>query len=312
MRNLPPLAAIRVFEAAARHENFTSAAEELGMSQAAVSYQVKSLEAWLGAPLFRRERGRVALLDNAAPVATQATAAFDLLNEAVQRIRAADEALLTISSYGTFSNRWLAPRLGGFQLDHPNLAVRLDVNDRMIDFARADVDVAIRTGQGDWPGLHSQFLMRVQYGPMASPGFVETYGPFDTPESIMASRLLSPDDRWWSRWSRHFGIADAPPAPAIRLDSQMVEGNAALAGQGIAMLDPALWSEELADGRLVQIGPAIYGQASVWIACPEHQRNQPKIKAFRDWLVREAEAHPMRAIIRLDPEDPRREVGPET
>lgn len=308
MRNLPPLAAIRVFEAAARHENFTTAAEELGMSQAAVSYQVKSLEAWLGAPLFRRERGRVALLDAAAPLATQATAAFDLLNEAVARIRTADEALLTISSYGTFSNRWLAPRLGGFQLDQPNLAVRLDVSDTLVDFARDDADVAIRVGHGDWPGLYSQFLMRVQYAPMASPAFVAVHGPFDTPSAIMASRILSPDDRWWSRWSRHFGIADAPPAPAIRLDSQMVEGSAALAGQGIAMLDPALWAEELTDGRLVQIGAAIYGQASVWIVCAEHQRNQPKIKAFRDWLVQEADAHPMRAIIRLDPDDPRREV----
>lgn len=282
------------------------------MSQAAVSYQVKALEAWLGTPLFRRERGRVALLETAAVLGTQTTAALDLLNEAVARIRAADEALLTIGSYTTFSNRWLAPRLGGFQLDQPNLAVRLDVNDRVLDFARADIDMAIRTGWGDWPGLHSQFLMRVQYAPMASPAFIETYGPFDTPDSIMASRLLSPDDRWWARWSRHFGIAEAPPSPAIRLDSQMVEGNAALAGQGIAILDPALWADELADGRLVQIGKAIYGQAAVWIVCPEHQRNQPKIKAFRDWLVREAETHPMRAIIRLDPDDPRREVDENT
>lgn len=308
MRNLPPLASIRVFEAAARHENFTSAADELGMTQAAVSYQVKSLEAWLGAPLFRRERGRVSLLDTAAPLATQATAAFDLLNDAVSRMREADDAQLAISSYGTFSNRFLATRLGGFQLDQPDLAVRLDVNDRLVDLARGDADVAIRVGRGDWPGLYSQFLMRVQYAPMASPGFVETYGPLDTPQQILASRVLSPDDRWWINWSAHFGVTDTPPVPAIRLDSQMIEGSAALAGQGIAMLDLALWADEIGDGRLVRLGPAIYGRSSVWVVCPEHQRNRPKVKAFRDWLVAEAENHPMRAIIRRDPDDPRREV----
>lgn len=309
MRDLPPLAAVRVFEAAARHENFTTAAEELGMSQAAVSYQIKSLEAWLGLPLFRRERGRVMLSEDAVPLATQTSAAFDLLNEAVARIREEDEALLTISSYGTFSNRWLAPRLGRFQLDQPDLAVRLDVNDGLVDFARDDADVAIRIGRGDWPGLYSRFLMRVQYAPMASPDFVKQFGPFDSPESIMASRILSPDDRWWINWSRHFGIPDTPPTPAIRLDSQMIEGSAALAGQGIAMLDLALWNSELTDGRLEQLGPAIYGNSSVWVVCPEHLRNQPKIKSFRDWLITEAKAHPLRSIIRLDPGDPRREVA---
>ncbi|MGJ8537613.1 MAG: LysR substrate-binding domain-containing protein [Parasphingopyxis sp.] len=308
MRTLPPLSAIRVFEAAARHQNFTNAAEELGMTQAAVSYQIKLLEHWLEAPLFQRERGRVALLDTAIPLATQATAALDLLSDAVARMREADDSQLTISSYGTFSNRWLAMRLGNFQLNQANLAVRLDVNDGLVDFARGDVDVAIRVGRGGWPGLHSQFLMRVHYAPMASPEFIAAHGPLDTPQRIMASHLLSPDDRWWINWSAYHGITDTKPLPAVRLDSQMIEGSAAIAGQGIAILDPALWADELADGRLVQLGKAIYGRTSVWIVCPELQRNQPKIKMFRDWLIEEAETHPMHAIIRLDPDDPRREV----
>jgi len=308
MRNLPSLAALRVFEAAARHQNFTSAADELGMSQAAVSYQIKSLEAWLGVPLFSRERGRVALLDTAISLATQTSAAFDQLNEAIARIREDDEAMLTISAYTTFSNRWLATRLGSFQLHQPDLAVRLDVNDGMVDFARDDADVAIRLGYGDWPGLYSRFLMRVHYAPMASPAFIEANGPLDTPGQIMASRLLSPDDRWWVNWSAHFGITDTPPSVAIRLDSQMIEGSAAIAGQGIAMLDPALWEDELEDGRLVQLGTAIYGRSSLWIVCPEHLRNQPKLKMFRDWLIAEAKKDSMRGIIRLDPDDERREV----
>lgn len=308
MRKLPSLAAIRAFEAAARHQNFTSAAEELGMTQAAVSYQIKSLETWLGVPLFLRERGRVTLLDAAIPLAHQATTAFDRLNEVIARLREEDEAMLTISAYATFSNRWLATRLGSFQLHQSDLAVRLYVNDGMVDFARNEADVAIRLGFDDWPGLHSQFLMRVHYAPMASPGFIAAHGPLDTPQQIMASRLLSPEDRWWINWSAHFCITDTPPSGIIRLDSQMIEGSAAIAGQGIAMLDPALWEDELEDGRLVQLGPAIYGRSSLWVVCPEHQRNQPKVKLFRDWVIAEAEKDPMRAITRLDPADERREV----
>ena len=278
------------------------------MTQAAVSYQVKSLESWLETPLFLRERGRVKLLDAAIPLATQATAAFDLISDAVSRVREADDTQLTISSYGTFSNRWLASRLGSFQLIQPNLAVRLDVQDRLVDFAHDDADVAIRAGRGKWRGLHSQFLMRLQYAPMASPHFIEANGPFDTPQQIMASRLLSPDDRWWLNWSMHFGVTDPHPLPAVRLDSQLIEGSAAIAGHGIAMLDLALWADELTDGRLVQLGKGIYGRTSLWIVCREHQRNQPKIKMFRDWLIAEAERHPMSKIIRRDPNDPCRVV----
>lgn len=298
MRRLPSLAAIRVFEAAARHQNFTSAAEELAMSQAAVSYQIKSLEAALGVPLFLRERGRVSVTDAGAQLAGQTTAAFDMLDDAFSRLRQDEAGTLTISAFTTFSNRWLAAHLGSFQLGRPDLAVRLHVDDGLTDFARDEIDVAIRAGAGGWPGLHAQFLMRTLYAPMASPAFVATHGPLETPRQIRQSRLLSPDDRWWGRWFAHAGIADEPAPPGgIRLDSQTIEGAAAVAGQGVAILNPVFWEDELRDGRLVQLGEALYGRSNLWIVCPEHKRNLPKVKAFRDWIVEEVCTHPLREAI---------------
>lgn len=304
MRRIPPLAAVRVFETAARHENFTSAADELGMTQAAVSYQVKALEERLGLELFLRERGRVTLSDAGAQLAPKVASAFDTLDDAFTRLRAELETTLTVSSFTSFSMRWLAARLGGFQIARPELAVRLHVEDALTDFAREEIDVAIRGGRGEWPGLHSIFLMRAPFAPMASPGFVEEHGPFDTPEQIRAGRLLSPDDIWWDRWFAEAGLEDppAPPVPGIRYDSQTIEGNAAIAGQGIAMLNPAFWQDELGDGRLVELGRTLLGKVSFWVVCPEHKRNLPKVKAFRDWIVAEAEADPLAALIRLPPE----------
>jgi LysR family glycine cleavage system transcriptional activator len=302
MRHLPSLAAIRVFEAAARHQNFTSAALELGMSQAAVSYQIKSLEAALGVPLFVRERGRVSLVETSAMLAAQVTAAFDLLDDAFARAREDEESTLKVSGFTSFSNHWLATRLGSFQLGQTDLAVKLDVDDSLADFVRDDIDVAIRIGMGDWPNLHTQFLMRVCYAPMASPAFIAEHGPFDTSKQILDSRLLSPEDRWWGRWFASAGISDLPAAqPGIRLDSQTIEGNAAIAGQGIAILNPVFWPEELRDNRLVQLGDVLYGNSSLWVVCPEHKRNLTKVKAFRDWIISEAEKDPMKEIIRRPP-----------
>lgn len=302
MRRLPPLAAVRVFEAAARHQNFTSAAEELGMSQAAVSYQIKALEAVLGLPLFVRERGRVTLSETGGQLSSQVTLAFDALDDSFARVRDDDAATLRISAYTSFANRWLVTRLGGFQLGHPDIAVRLDADNKLADFARDDIDVAIRMGLGHWPDVHRRFLMRPLHAPMASPAFIELYGPFDTPVAIRAARLVNPDDRWWGRWFAQMGVADAPPpAAGIRLDSQTAEGAAALSGQGVAMLDPSFWIDELRDGRLVQLGEFVAGALGIWLVCPEHKRNLPRIKAFRDWIAAEAEKHPLREAL-IEPE----------
>lgn len=289
MRRLPPLAAVRVFEAAARHENFTAAANELGMTQAAVSYQVKLLEERLGAPLFSREKRRVILTDAGRKAAPHITRAFDAIDAAFGAIRADDEAVLTVSTSNTFANTWLAWRLGSFQMNHPEMAVRLQTSDAMADFVSDDVDVAIRIGLGGWEGLHEELLVRIDFTPMCSPGFLRRHGPF-VPEDMLRVPQISPHDPWWPFWLREAGVQvpEGPPRVGVRLDSQAHEGHAAMAGQGIAMLTPFFWRNDLAEGRLVspfdQVSTRGY---ACWLCYPEARRSVPKIRRFREWLLAE-------------------------
>ncbi len=290
MRRLPPLAAVRVFEAAARHGNFTRAAEELGMTQAAVSYQVKLLEERLGVALFHRARRQVRLTEAGRRIAPLVSGAFDTLDKAFATVRAEDESMLTISTSQTFANTWLAWRLGGFQMLHPDMAVRLLVNDALIDFSSEDVDVAIRVGLGPWPGLTKDLLLRIDFTPMCSPDFLARHGGAIAPADLMDLPLISPQDPWWAYWLREAGV-DVPDGvikPGIRLDSQANEGNAAMAGQGVAMLTPFFWRNDLADGRLVRLSDQLSSRGDgYWLVRPEQRRNVPKIKRFREWLLAE-------------------------
>lgn len=302
MRRLPPLAAVRAFEAAARHMNFTRAAEELGMTQAAVSYQVKLLEERLGSTLFFRTGRQVQLTETGRRIAPIISGAFDNLDDAFSVARTESEAVLTISCSNSFASKWLAVRLGGFQMQRPALAVRLHAADNIVDFARDEVDVAIRNSPGPWPGLSSHFLMRVPIVPLASPEFLEKHPAIRTPADIMAMPRLSPDDVWWIHWLESVGgcAQGTRPATGVRLDSQNLEGNAALAGQGIAILNPALWLPEIQAGRLVQpLDGIAYGRRHYWLVYPEYRRNAPKVRAFREWLLAEMAADAQNDIYNI-------------
>ena len=286
MRKLPPLAAVRVFEAAARHGNFTRAAEELGMTQAAVSYQVKLLEARLGIALFRRDKRKVVLSEAGAQAASQVSRGFDAIEQAFSRLRAEDERLLVISAPNTFANAWLAWRLGSFQMTHPDMAVRVDTSDALADLEGGAVDCAIRSGQGHWPGLASERLLPIDFTPMVSPAFLHRHGPV-RPADLLDLPRLSPEDDWWAIWLREAGVAlpEAPPRGGVRLDSQAHEGRAAIAGQGVAILTPFFWRTELAEGRLVRPFEVVATRGDAyWLVVAEARRNVPKIKRFREWL----------------------------
>ena len=289
MRRLPPLSAVRVFEAAARHGNFTRAAEELGMTQAAVSYQVKLLEERWGAALFRRDKRRVVLTDAGARAAPQISRAFDAIDSAFANIRAEDEALLVISTSNTFANTWLAWRLGSFQIGHPEMAVRLETSDALVDLEGGGADCAIRAGRGGWPGLAADQLMAIDFTPMVSPEFLDRHGPLQ-PADLLRLQLISPHDPWWTVWLREAGVdvPDGPPRPGVRLDSQAHEGHAAMAAQGVAMLTPFFWRNDLAEGRLVRPFDQVSTRGyAYWLVCPEPRRGVPKIKRFREWLLAE-------------------------
>lgn len=295
MRRLPPLAALRVFEAAGRHENFTLAANELGMTQAAVSYQVKTLEERVGAPLFVRARGRVHLTALGRRLLPSLTRAFDSIESAFAVTRAEDDALLTVTTTPTLANTWLAWRIGGFQVAHPDLGVRIVTGNAVADLPAGEADVAIRSGEGEWDGLAAHFVMDIEFTPMATPGLLrrmeaERGRPIE-PADLIDAPLISPDDEWWTQWFSEVGISYdiGLPRGGIRLDFQADVGQAAMAGQGFGLLTPRLWRNDMAEGRLAQPFERVSRwDVSYWLAYPEERRSVPKIKRFREWLLAEA------------------------
>ena len=295
MRKLPPLTAIRAFEAAARNENFTAAAAELGMTQAAVSYQVKALEERLGAPLFIRERGRARLTPLGGRLLPALSQAFDAIEAAFAAQRAEDDSLLTVTTTYTFANTWLAWRLGGFQVAHPDLAVRMAASDQLVDLRTGEFDVAIRAGREEWPGLEQHRLFEVDFTPMASPECIteaeRKLGRPLAPADLLDRALISPQDNWWVQWFADWGVtSDGPPRQTgIRLDTQAHEGNAAMGGQGFALLTPALWANDVLQSRLVIPFPDKLSRRgwSYWLVYPPERRMVPKIKRFREWVLDE-------------------------
>ncbi len=287
---LPPLPAVRAFEAAARHGSFTRAAEELGMTQAAVSYQIKVLEERVGAPLFLRKPRQVTLTEVGQRLAPVFTEAFALIGEAYAQARSGAEGLLCVSTILTFASSWLARNLGAFQMRHPALAVRLDTSSRLIDFSREDVDVAIRSGSGDWPGLARHLLFKASFTPMLSPKLAESVGGVKEPADLLRLPILDPEDPWWREWFTLAGLPTETLATRTRnsMGAQAYEANAAMAGHGVAILTRALFSAELADGRLIQPFDLVADDGnSYWLVYPEARRNVPKIRAFREWLLAE-------------------------
>jgi LysR family glycine cleavage system transcriptional activator len=293
------LTAVRAFEAAARTENFTAAAAELGLTQAAVSYQVKALEERLGAALFVRERGRARLTPLGQRLLPTLSQAFDSIEAAFMTHQAEDESLLTVTTTHTFANTWLAWRLGAFQMEHPDLAVRMTTSNEVVDLRSGEADVSIRAGRGEWSGLELHKLMESDFTPMASPECVAKFerdlGRKLEPADLPNLPLIGPQDEWWARWFKDAGVPlDAHrPRGGIRLDTQANEGHAAMAGQGVALLTPFLWRGDIAAGRLVQpFALTSTAGYAYWLAYPPERRMVPKVKRFREWLlasIREAQ-----------------------
>jgi LysR family glycine cleavage system transcriptional activator len=283
-----PLNALRVFEAAARHLSFTKAGEELALTQTAVSYQVKLLEDTLGEQLFLRRPRQVSLTEAGQRLAPKISEAFALMNDAIAGLTDDAEGTLIIHATATFASRWLARHLGSFQLENPGIAVRLETSQELVDFSRTEADVAIRSGKGHWPGLKADLLMRNHFTPMLSPQLAETIGGVKTPEDLLKLRLIDPGDPWWPIWFAAAGMTDVDLSgrPSSRFGAQAFEAAAAMAGQGVAILMPEFYSDDVALGRLFQPFPVTADDGSdYWLVYPESRRNVPKIRAFRTWIT---------------------------
>ena len=289
---LPPLPAIRVFEAAARLGSFTRAAAELGMTQAAVSYQIKLLEERVGTPLFIRKARQVMLTDTGSALAGQATQAFSLLSEAYHAARVGAAGELTISTMQTFASNWLSERLGLFQQAHPEIAVKLQTSNHKNDLTREDIDIGIRVGTGDWPGLTTHFLFKADYTPMLSPRLADSVGGINEPTDLYKVPILGHGDPWWTTWFQSAGSEYRPELarPGPTLGAQFYEAVAAIAGQGVAILTTSLYRTHIAEGRLVQPFKTLGSDGhSYWLVYATGRRNMPKIKLFREWLLKQTE-----------------------
>jgi LysR family glycine cleavage system transcriptional activator len=296
-RRLPPLNALRAFEAAARHLSFTRAADELAVTQAAISHQVKTLEEWLGLKLFQRDNRSIYLTREGLAYLPAVRQALDTLADATRRLMESDaQGPLTVSVLPSFAAKWLLPRLARFRARHPEIDVRISTNDHLIDFARDGVDLAVRMGRGDWPGVTSIKFLEEDLYPVCSPALLQGAHPLQTPADLKFHTLLHDDMRQdWRTWLMAAGVEgiDYRRGPGYTDSSMVIQ--AAVEGQGVALGRSALAADDLASGRLVKpFEVALPANFAYYVVYPPAAAEQPKVKAFADWLLEAAKAEPTR------------------
>lgn len=289
-----PLSAFRVFEAAARLGSFTRAAAELGMTQAAVSWQVKALEQRLDQPLFRRLTREVQLTPAGERLARAATEAMTALRGAVADISDTGEGVLSITTLQTLATLWLAGRLGRFQVAHPEIAVRLDSDPGVVDLLRGEADVALRASQRtEWPGMEAHLLFPSYQTVLATPEAMARLPKDPRPADLLTLQRVGTQSEW-GKWFRTAGVetdgAGADERLRITADTQVLEVAAAQANGGVAIGSPIMFAAEIAAGRLVQPFEVYIGEGGYWLIYPKDRRRARKIAAFRDWILAEVEA----------------------
>jgi LysR family glycine cleavage system transcriptional activator len=297
-RQLPPLASLRAFEAAARHLSFERAGEELAVTASAIGQQVKSLEAWLRRPLFVRLPSKgVALTPLGQRYAAGVAQALDQLNEATRHaLRSDGSDVLTVSTLPSFALSWLIPRLGSLRDSHPKLELRVSISTGLTDFSREDVDVAIRYGQGVYPGLRSDLLMEESYFPVCSAALMtDPERPLREPADLSHHTLLHEIQEGvayyatWSEWLKEAHVTGVDANPGPRFSHTFLTLQAAASGQGIALATNVLIGDYLNAGRLVRPFPQeVKGRYQYYVVSPETSAQKPAVAAFRSWIVGEA------------------------
>ncbi|MBM3569217.1 MAG: transcriptional regulator GcvA [Alphaproteobacteria bacterium] len=294
-RRLPPLNALRAFEAAARHLSFSRAAEELSVTQSAVSHQIKALEQRLKLALFRRRGRHLALTAEGHAYLPALREAFDRLALATDRLtRQRLDGRLNVSVLPSFAATWLLPRLKRFRARHPEIELSIQPELRLVDFARDEVDIAIRIGRGPYPGLDAQKLFGETLFPVCSPALRKGPPPIRRPADLARQTLLHDAGREdWAMWLAAAGVGGIDTARGPEFGNYDLVVLAAVGGQGVAIARSALVEEPLREGRLVRLfEPAIPGVFHYWVVCRPEDTARPRIAAFRRWLTEEAAAMP--------------------
>jgi LysR family transcriptional regulator, glycine cleavage system transcriptional activator len=287
-RRLPNLAALRAFEAAARHGNFSRAAEEIHVTHGAISHQVRALEEELGVALFARHGKRIAITPEGERFATILRKAMTDIAAAAEALRAdARQTRLTVTALPSFAARWLAPRLGRFIEQYPDMEVMLQSSNQLTDFVRESVDLGIRFGRGNYSGLTTQKLMDDYFYPVASPRFNGGKLP-RTPLKLAQHPLLRCELEPWTPWFRAAEVDLPEPSGGLVFQDSSMVVRAAVEGHGIALARHSLASAEIDAGELVRLFDiSIQCPQSYYLVCPQEALRKPQVQAFRDWLLDE-------------------------
>ena len=289
---LPDIANLLAFEAAARHGSISRAAEELHLTQSAVSRQILHLEADLGVSLFHRVRRRVVLTDAGRIYAAELRQALAAVSDATHRTMAYAGAggVIDLAVLPTFAARWLIPRLGGFLARHPDIIVNCTARVAPFDFGQEAFDAAIHVGQPDWAGAVCDHLMVEESVPVCSPAYRRAHriaAPGDLTRLGLLQQATRPTA--WAEWFDEAGV-DAPEAlRGHRFEQFSMVAEAAVAGIGVALVPHILVEADLASGRLEVLFPqTLISTKAYYFVCPETKAEAPLVKAFRDWIVAEA------------------------
>jgi LysR family glycine cleavage system transcriptional activator len=308
--SLPPLNALRAFEAAARHMSFALAARELHVTPAAISHQIKGLEEHLGRPLFRRLKRGLELTRSGHALLPRLSEGFGRLAAAVEELRAIDEeGTLAVSVATSLASRWLAPRLYRFVAEHPELDVRINASTRLIDPKKGDpsggdgdpstplenADIAVRFGAGDYPGYRVDKLMAVTVTPMCSPKLLEGKRPLRTPADLAHQVLIHDNVTYddggplWPAWLKAARVEGVDTAHGLRFSHAMLALEAAADGLGVALSMPVLGGSDLASGRLVApFALALPLKFAYYTVSSAEAAEREDVAAFRSWLLAEA------------------------
>ncbi|WP_411751398.1 transcriptional regulator GcvA [Serratia sp. (in: enterobacteria)] len=290
-KRLPPLNALRVFDAAARHLSFTKAAEELFVTQAAVSHQIKSLEDFLGLKLFRRRNRSLLLTEEGQSYYLDIKEIFSSINEATRKLQARSaKGALTVSLPPSFAIQWLVPRLSSFNSAYPGIDVRIQAIDREEEKLADDVDVAIFYGRGNWPGVRAERLYAEYLLPVCSPNLLMGDHALKVPDDLAYHTLLHDTSRRdWLAYTRQLGLQhiNVQQGPIFSHSAMVVQ--AAVHGQGIALVNNVMAQTEIEAGRLVcPFNDVLVSKNAFYLVCHDSQAELGKIAAFRQWILARA------------------------
>lgn len=290
---LPPLNALRAFEATARHLSFTRAAEELHVTPAALSHQIKGLEEFLGVKLFLRKPRAIEMTDAGRTLYPGIHAAFGQMRQAVQSLdRVRNDRVLVVSAPPGFTAKWLAPRLHRFISMYPDIDARISSTSVLADFMADGVDVVLRNAASAPADMHVEKLVDIHILPVASPRFLEEVGGIKKPADLLRAPLIHdesiaslPNVPYWAEWFAKHGVEAADLSRGLRFNSADHALEAAVEGAGVALTYRTLAYDDLRIGRLIApVGGIMPTGRSFYLACEQGSQDRPKVEAFREWV----------------------------